>query len=626
MGIAWQDVLLHVDLNAVSKELLAAIAGGKSSAQKTLAMSLNQVIVMVATGAFWAKPCHMHPSDAEMSLLQGRFAFKLHTSPSLYVLDPGQTFFVPKWHPHAEETYGVNPAVFLVKWSPIPEHKSELTIYVSEKECDVNHLPAPRLPDLKQIQNTLMRPILPEEWSATVLLHPFSPRQSQYIEKDMMFTQLVIATLTYSSKQNLFYVNVQGCSEGTWHYKMDHKHTYIKDGENWLKVDMGWDFPSRDWLGQNSTYVGNSPLNWMKEDEDMAWWKQRHNNSSNWFWFNKNGAPFRIMFGVPPPSISKGNRSNLAFFQMFSFSYIVNFEPVFMEREDIFKNQATFDIAGLKCGNPYSFQVFNWPSHFTMSAMMVPVDFKSNPLPTNVCYRWDDTWNMKRQGRLQTTNMYYTYNANQGLVSTAALFGGWSDEHNRPDGYLLDSDTNAWTHRCERLMVDGMPIGQEPPWWPRLGKAQIMAVIHKPRNSPPNWVSPLTGTNRTVAILGVLFPPHPPQYPDSTYLWTWYDYTEYSEEKGPARPITFMQSASTLGEGTSLALADYFDYFQLEEDVHIHTRYLENTLKQTCTTIFQEPGFWKEIGGRYRPQPAAFLPNLKPWHTKDDIKDYPDDF
>ena len=94
MGIAWQDVLLHVDLNAVSKELLAAIAGGKSSAQKTLALSLNQVIVMVATGAFWSKPCHMHPSDAEMSLLRGRFAFKLHTSPSLYVLDPGQTFFV----------------------------------------------------------------------------------------------------------------------------------------------------------------------------------------------------------------------------------------------------------------------------------------------------------------------------------------------------------------------------------------------------------------------------------------------------------------------------------------------------------------------------------------------------
>jgi len=87
-----------------------------------------------------------------------------------------------------------------------------------------------------------------------------------------------------------------------------------------------------------------------------------------------------------------------------------------------------------------------------------------------------------------------------------------------------------------------------------------------------------------------------------------------------------MQSASTLGEGTSLALADYFDYFQLEEDVHIHTRYLENTLKQTCTTIFKEPGFRKETRGRYRPQPAAFLLNLKPWHTKDDIKDYPDDF
>ena len=615
MGIAWQDLLSSVDLNVIRKELLAEIVSGKTSAQKTLAMSLNQVIVMVATGAGWAKPCHMHPSDAQMSLLQGRFAFKLHTSSDPYVLNPGDYFLVPKWHPHAEETCGRNPAVFLVKWSPIPANKSELSIYVSKKECEANHLPAARLPDLKQKQSFLKRPILPEEWSATVLLHPFSPRQSQYTAKDMLFTQLAIAMLAYSSKRKLFYINVQGCSEGTWHYKMDGKNTYIWNRDNWLEVDMGWDFPSRDWLDESSTYVGNSALNWMKEDEDMAWWKQRNNNSSNWFWFNKKGVPFRIMFGTPPPSISKGNKNNLAFFQMFSFSYIVNFHPAF-------ENLTSFSIAGLKCGNPYSFEVFNWTSHFTMSAMMIPIDFKSNPLPTSVFYRWDDSWNGKREGRLQTTNLYNTYNVNQGLVSTAALFGGWSDEHYKPDGYLLDSDTSTWTHRCERVIVDDMPIGQEPPWWPILGKAQIMAVIRKPLYSPANWVSPLTGTNRTVAILGLLFPPHPPQYPDSTYLWTWYDYTEFSEGKGPARPITFMQSASTLGEGTSLALADYFDYFQLEEDVHVHEGYLEDTLKQTCTA---EPGFSK-VTGRHRLHPVSFLPDLKPWHTKNNIKDYLDEF
>lgn len=30
---------------------------------------------------------------------------------------------------------------------------------------------------------------------------------------------------------------------------MDYKYIYIQDGENWFKVNMGWDFLSRDWLG-----------------------------------------------------------------------------------------------------------------------------------------------------------------------------------------------------------------------------------------------------------------------------------------------------------------------------------------------------------------------------------------
>lgn len=613
LGVAWQNMLVSVNLGDEKKNLLAAIQGGKDLAEKTLTMSLNQVIVMVATKAGWKKPCHMHPSDAYMTVLQGSFKFKLHTLTREHVLKPGDTFLVPKWHPHAEGTHGLQAAVFLVIWSPIP-HKANNTIYVSEKECDIDDVPVAKLPSLINRNPDHLRPHLPEEWSATALLHPFSPPQSGTLDTDSLFTQLVVAKLSYSFKQKLFYINVQGCKKGTrWQYIIDNGDTYIWMDEKWTIVDMGWDFPDTDWLGQRAEHVGSSPLNWMKEDKDMAWWKQPHDRSANWFWFDKKGYPFRIMFGVPPPSTSKGDRTKLAFFQMFSFTYIVNFDNVFMANEERFYSLMP-EIVGLKCGNPDSFKLFNWTSHFSMSAMMIPVDFKTNPLPTYVYYRWDyGSWSGKRNGRMQTTTMYFTYNTNlEQSVQTAALFGGWSNTPYRSDGYILDKNTKTWTNRCNRLVVDGIVIGQEPPWWPMLGSAQIMAVIRKPARAPADWVSPLTGTNRTVAILGVLFPPHLPQYPDSTYLWTWYDYTEFSEGQGPARPITFMQSASTIGKGTSLALADYFQFHQLGEDVYMNTGYVIDAVKETCNTTLKETNTdttLQDCGGtgRHQPHPAAFF-------------------
>lgn len=55
--------------------------------------------------------------------------------------------------------------------------------------------------------------------------------------------------------------------------------------------------------------------------------------------------------------------------------------------------------------------------------------------------------------------------------------------------------------------------------------------------------------------------PFPPatNYPQGTWLWTWYQPVDGDGVN--SRPVTFMQSASGLGVGTSLALADYF-YFQ----------------------------------------------------------------
>jgi hypothetical protein len=97
---------------------------------------------------------------------------------------------------------------------------------------------------------------------------------------------------------------------------------------------------------------------------------------------------------------------------------------------------------------------------------------------------------------------------------------------------------------------------------------------------PPNWVAikgeqgtiqatvennSVLCPENTVTILSVLFPPSVPNYPDSTYLWTWY--SPLTADGTSSRPVTFMQSQSGVGVGTSLALADYFNYHQFDQPI-----------------------------------------------------------
>ncbi len=69
----------------------------------------------------------------------------------------------------------------------------------------------------------------------------------------------------------------------------------------------------------------------------------------------------------------------------------------------------------------------------------------------------------------------------------------------------------------------------------------------------------------TVTVFSVLFPPSLPNYPEATYLWTWYAPLDASGVA--SRPVTFMQSQSGLGKGTSLALADYFYYERFAQPI-----------------------------------------------------------
>ncbi len=99
---------------------------------------------------------------------------------------------------------------------------------------------------------------------------------------------------------------------------------------------------------------------------------------------------------------------------------------------------------------------------------------------------------------------------------------------------------------------------QEAPDWISIPavEATIQATITN---------NPVLCPNTTVLVFSVLFPPSSPNYPDSTYLWTWY--APMNDTGTVARPVTFMQSQSGVGVGTSLALADYFYWEIFEEPI-----------------------------------------------------------
>jgi hypothetical protein len=151
--------------------------------------------------------------------------------------------------------------------------------------------------------------------------------------------------------------------------------------------------------------------------------------------------------------------------------------------------------------------------------------------------------------------MSYEYNPGGITAQEALLTGpapaGTNPPPNSATSFLINFD-NGQPSSCVGPS-QGFDFPQEPPDWisiPGVEGTIQATVVNNPVLSP----------NATVTIFSVLFPPSPPNYPDSTYLWTWY--APQNETGTESRPVTFMQSQSGVGVGTSLALADYY-YYQI---------------------------------------------------------------
>jgi hypothetical protein len=408
---------------------------------------------------------------------------------------------------------------------------------------------------------------MPAAWTAVAMLQPFSPPLSTDPNPDNPFFQLCLANIACVPGEFLS-VQVAGCSYGTWWYMVTSTGTELScDGGNtWTAVDMGWSVPT-DWYGAQAAQAscaGASPLNWMAT-QSVDWWKlpvpiPNSPPAATWMWFNSGtNIPVRMMFGYGPPTPTMGDATQLAFLQMYSFSYF----PVFQTYDKavaVAKPTAWTapSFPGFAVGNPNNFKNFVFNGNMGFTAFMTPVNEQFNPLPTRVLYVWKpDAGYTTFTDRAQHTLMKFNYNTNQpppapATANQVALLTGPAPDGMQPppnsaEGFLITTFVDG-TETC----VDGsqFPFPQEPPDWisiPGAG-ASIQATITS---------NPVLSPGHTTTIYGVLFPPAPPNYPEATYLWTWYS-PDAGSDGTSSRPVTFMQSQSGVGLGTSLALADYF--------------------------------------------------------------------
>ena len=299
---------------------------------------------------------------------------------------------------------------------------------------------------------------MPAVWAATVLLHPYSPPLSTDPTPDNPFFQLCVADISYSQGE-YFSAQVSGCSYGNWWYFITAIGTQLStDGGNtWKLVDMGWSLPE-NWYGAqgaNAACAGASPLNWM-DAQTVDWWKipvplKGSLSAATWMWFDSiTAAPVRMMFGNGPPSPTMGDPTQLAFFQMWSFTYFPVFQSYDFASEATAKPE-TFvspSFPGFAVGNQNGYQNFVWNSNFGMTAFMTPVNEQFNPLPTRVLYVWkaDQEYSVYSD-RAQNTLMMSTYNPGQMVAQEALLTGpapsGVVPPPNSATGFLINFDSDG---------------------------------------------------------------------------------------------------------------------------------------------------------------------------------------
>ncbi|MEQ8860855.1 MAG: hypothetical protein RIC56_19595 [Pseudomonadales bacterium] len=389
------------------------------------------------------------------------------------------------------------------------------------------------LPALSSCGENPVHPELPERWRMQALLHPFH-ETARLAASDTYFD--AGARAIYHSLQ------WQDGTQGAWLVTEEATYavtTTAAGPESCVEVSTRLRPPGRDWLDDSARCAGESRV----QGINAQWWKTRVEPEANqqppttWFWFDMNGRPWRTMFAKPSFEFGVLGLFSFNLFQQFHAVDETPIPQAIAACKDVPSAPLTIDSGT----DLYAHDVAesrrspDWPAvpqisglnfecsvdalpefqpSFQMTTFMSSVAYQYDPLPTRVFYRYDD------DVRSMRTRMY---NSGQKVIegsdinADALLIGG--------DGYLVQPQ------QCQQVLP-GIPV----PNWQTVDDCRCRARV----SNDPAW----SQFDDQLVIQCPL--------EDERVFWMWYT---------PAgHPIVFMETGAPVGEGTSLALADYIGY------------------------------------------------------------------
>ncbi|MBI1781703.1 MAG: hypothetical protein HYR66_10085, partial [Sphingobacteriales bacterium] len=369
---------------------------------------------------------------------------------------------------------------------------------------------------------------LPQKWAAVALLSPFDG-STMYISL-ITYDYSLKAMRTVVADYEGGFADLITINDSTW---------LLDENSNCLKpVAAGmWKVPAPDWV--NSTdhnCAGIKPI----LEVPVQWWRYAAGGVGNWLWTRTdNGYPWRMMF-VNDSNIYKlpllGNFSMANFITMESINES-NLGPIVNSCRQSAKNlnAAKFNIqsllkdsrlnitagekekrlawlgshaAGISLPDS-SISLPVWPQTFSAKSLMTPVN-RTATYPTNIFY----DWRIKKQ-----------------------LTAMQQPDKSVVDAYLIDSVTYIVQKFVDSTQCQGVlpHLGPATPRWAYVDKCQSKLVLTN---------TPLSPNRKTLIFTCPI--------EEGRVFWIWYT--------AEGKPIVFFETSPPVSEGTSLSLADYYDF------------------------------------------------------------------
>lgn len=389
---------------------------------------------------------------------------------------------------------------------------------------DTAKLPLPHLEPCQQNSH----PLLPQRWRGIYLMAPFTP------------TQLVLVEIVYDGASPAMLVRLYGVRSGSAELFVFGNKTYL------LSVDgsqpqcealagTSWAPLPRDLLAEGAYCVGAAPIS----ETAVEWWKTpiQPRPLTDWVWFKSSDrSPFRLLFQKPSDRLSILSSHALSYQVAFESLPETNLATIAaactdagtstkqsmsvqkvldaMQRSNTTANsdiKRLFPELASTCPAPTR---PTWPEALGMTMLLTPLNFKTNPLPTEVQYSW--------KHRSQRTRMFWP--SGSPIAHEDALMLA-------PHGYSVTHKRSGQT-QC----IPALPGTPRPTW---MGDAPCTC------EGFVEGITPLTPYG-SVEILRC--PATPPRL-----FWTWHTVD--------GRPMIFMVTPSNPNEPTALiTMADYYTW------------------------------------------------------------------